>query len=177
MVFNAIYGSRGSRKSSFAYKQINVKDTFKLGIKPQALAFFCTCRLHIARHHEVENREMGLRFKASSMHTMVDDIASVRDAVLFVDEWSSLFPAIVFWSTGRIQEKAREIFGTMDDNPYIEEALVITASDPGMLAFGLYKKLGLWNSLLFERADNIIGITYGIPQMIKGKVGSPLNTS
>lgn len=165
--FKVIYGCIGSGKSSFACKQIDVENTFKLGIKPDALVFLYTLRLDVGRYHEERNREMRLRFKASSVRTIADDIASIHDPVLFVDEWSSLFTSTLFWSTDRIRKKAEEIFKAIDDNPNIREVLIVALEHPGPTMFRLYKKLGLWNALLFERADSIVRINYGVPHPIK----------
>lgn len=162
-----VIGHMGSGKSSYATTLFDVEHTFKLGLKPSILQFSYTLQLRPSKKHEDGNRRMGLRFKRSSAASLAADIAHVRDRTLFIDEWTTLFGDWVLKDRAYIEARLDEIFEAIDANRHIERVIIVTSEASMPLLFRLYKKLGVINSRLLERADHVTQVVYGVASLIK----------
>ena len=161
-VSEVIYGGLASGKSTYALSIIDPKKTFKLGIGNTWLDI-CRLRLGSTKRHENENRQHGIRFKSSTMKTLVRDIEAVKDSTLFIDEWTSLCHYSWFWSRDQILQKVEEIFSAINHNLHIKKVVFVCLDYMPYLPFLLYKKKALWNSVIFTLANTITKIEYRIP--------------
>lgn len=160
-----VYGGLGSGKSDYAFKIIEPKETFKLGVGGLVRESLIL-KFGSLKKHEQETRKRHITFKTTSLNSVVEDIANVEYPTLLLDEWTTFFSYSFWWPSEKIINKAKAIIDSVENNDVIERGLYVALDYIPYMPFNIYKKKALWNKLLFERADTITRVEYGKPLKI-----------
>lgn len=162
-----VYGGLGSGKSQYVFGIVNPEETFKLGVgglfrEALLLKFGSTKR------HEEDTKKASIKFKTTTLDSVVYDISKIEQPTLLLDEWTTFFSYSFWWPSKRIVSKANEILNAVERNPNLERGVYVALDYIPYLPFNLYKKKALWNKVLFERADEITKVEYGKIRKIYG---------
>ncbi|OGN02190.1 MAG: hypothetical protein A2655_02605 [Candidatus Yanofskybacteria bacterium RIFCSPHIGHO2_01_FULL_43_42] len=165
-VYEVIAGGLGSGKSSHALNTFYGDQPVILGAGNRWFELI-NLRFGSIKKHRDEVEQLGLICKQTWLWTIVSDIENITAPVLIIDEWTSFRIYTLLWSNKKIRERIQEIFRAIDENPNLIKVVFVCSTCVPYLPFSLYKKIALWNKTLFQKADKVTRLDFGIPSVIK----------